>query len=266
MTSERLQLALFLLTFIIVANQACAESLTAKQALDALKVDSSVIEKIENGEVVSFSGEPYEQSKREVASDAAMIVNTTLDYVLAEINELASLIPDEVILAFQDIESNNDFSQIGFDSSKDLDLAEVEKLYKLKKGKDYNLTSEEYEILIANLDRGRGGSPTEKAEAASRAIQDLLLARYRDYREQGLAGIQPYQRSGKSVDIGKELKVTTQTLDIVREHLPGYYDNLMRYPAGAECCQHKFHSVTLPAIPRKPILWNNLPIPLQIIT
>jgi len=77
------------------------------------------------------------------------------------------------------------------------------KPHQLKQGEDYNLTPNEFEALKATLDPARDGSREEKSDAASNAIRQLLVDRYHAHREKGLAGIQPYQRSGSNWMLAK---------------------------------------------------------------
>ena len=223
-----------------VVTQAGAEPVDSQAILESLDIKSGDIKKLEDGEVVTWSGASYEQSKRELASDATVIIHKNLDTVLGEINEQASLIPQSVTEGYQDIISEADFDGIGFKVTSDREFKEVELLHNLKKGEDYNLTPQEFDTLTESLKATQNGSREEKTEAASKAIRELLLGRYRAYTKQGLAGIEPYQRGKKTVNIGNELKVTTETLDVVEDHLPDYYNNLLQYPAGADCCQQRF--------------------------
>jgi len=229
-----------LLAIYAVATQAGTEPVDTQAILESLDVKSGDIKKLEDGEVVTWSGAPYEQSKRELASDATVIIRKDLDTVLAEINEQASLIPQSVTEGYQDIASEADFDSISFKATSDREFKEVELLHNLKKGEDYNLTPQEFTTLTASLKATKNASREEKTEAASKAIRELLLGRYRAYTKQGLAGIEPYKRGKKNVNIGNELKVSTETLDIVEDHLPDYYNNLLNYPAGADCCQQRF--------------------------
>jgi hypothetical protein len=217
-----------------------AEELDGKAILEALNVSKSDVKKLEDGEVVTFSGEPYEQSKRELASDATVLINKTVDEVLVEINEQASLIPKSVTQGYQDIESEADFADIAFNIESQREMKEVALLYSLKKGEDYNLTLAEYATLTASLDATRSGTQAEQAAAASAAVRNLLIGRYNAYRKNGLAGIEPYQRGKKTVNVGNELRVTTETLDVVEDYLPEYYAGLLDYPQGADCCQQRF--------------------------
>ncbi len=110
-TNRRLCILIPLLTAIALTPRVSAAAFDGKTVLESMNVESDDIRKLEDGEVVAFSGEPYEQSKRELASDAVVLINKSLDTVLAEINEEASLIPRKVMLGYQDIGSEADFAQ-----------------------------------------------------------------------------------------------------------------------------------------------------------
>jgi len=235
---------------IFMASTADAEEFSAKDVLQSLDIKERDIKKLEQGEVVTFSGEDYEQSKRELASDATVLINKSLDTVLAEINEQASLIPRSVTQGYQDIESEADFAGVGFRPTSDREFKEVELLHNLKKGEDYNLTAAEFETLTTSLIATQNGTREEKTEAASVAVRALLLGRYRAYIANGLNGIEPYLRGKKSVDISNELKVTTETLDVVEDLMPDYYYNLQNYPDGADCCQQRFRWIKVKLLKR----------------
>jgi hypothetical protein len=239
---------LILACFLLTA--ASAEEFSAKDVLISLDISEKDIKKLEDGEVVTFSGEDYEQSKRELASDATVLINKSLDTVLTEINEQASLIPRSVTQGYQDINNEADFAGVGFNSTSDREFKEVELLHNLKKGKDYNLTAEEYATLTASLVATQSGTREEKTEAASKAVRELLLGRYRAYVGNGLAGIEPYLRGKKSVNISNELKVTTETLDVVEDLMPDYYYSLLNYPDGADCCQQRFRWIKVKLMKR----------------
>lgn len=161
-----------------------------------------------------------------------------------------SLVPRKVTLAFQDIESEADFDGIAFDPEKKRDAREIEQMFKAIKSKDFNVTQAEFEALRTSLEAAKNGTLEEKAQAASKAVQQLLIGRYRAYHERGLAGLEPYNRGQKTVDIAQELQTTTQTLDVVEKHLPAYYQTLLDYPQGAECCEHRFRWVKLKLLKR----------------
>ena len=79
---------------------ASAEEFSAKDVLISLDISEKDIKKLEDGEVVTFSGEDYEQSKRELASDATVLINKSLDTVLERLNKPV----DEAILIDVDTE------------------------------------------------------------------------------------------------------------------------------------------------------------------
>ena len=72
-------------------------------------------------------------------------------------------------------------------------------------------------------------------------MRDILIARYNAYQQSGLQGVAPYQRSKKkALSIGRELTLTTETLEPFSEYFPEYYQVLHDYPKGADCCEHVF--------------------------
>ena len=72
----------------------------------------------------------------------------------------------------------------------------------------------------------------ESAPAAVEAeLRQLLLARHRAYKTQGLVGIAPYARAnGKPHYPANDMRRATDELRVVKKYLPALYDLLLSYP------------------------------------
>jgi hypothetical protein len=82
-------------------------------------------------------------------------------------------------------------------------------------------------------------------------MRDLLITRYQAYQEKGLAGIAPYARSKKKfVSVGDELRLTTEMHEPIEEFFPEYYETLVNYPAGADCCEHRLYWLKVKIVKR----------------
>lgn len=98
-----------------------------------------------------------------------------------------------------------------------------------KAGETLNLSSGEIEAL-RGLREGLDGSGSV-VDAVGGAVRKILLERYRAYRNQGLAGIAPYQRgSGKARDAGGELRAASRAARAQEVFAPAFYSLLLDYP------------------------------------
>jgi hypothetical protein len=88
---------------------------------------------------------------------------------------------------------------------------------------------------VRNADKG------EQIRAASDVMRQILVDRYLAYRESGLDGIAPYQRSSrKSVSIADDLRLTTATFEPFSNDFPGIYLAMTGKPGEQDCCEDTF--------------------------
>jgi hypothetical protein len=216
------------------------EVIDGEALISAFDLSATEVKKLDSGEVVNFSGEPFESSKRELASDATVVIHQPLDVVLSNIKETTSLIPSRKILAHAEINSVDDFARVAYENT-DRDYTEVKRLFAAKPGDDYNFSAGEYVWLDAKLAEGRGAGREKEIQVASEAMRHILQSRYDQYRAAGLKGIEGFLRKrGKVVDVSADLIKTTQTHQPAEKWFPDYYNVLMNYPEGADCCEHIF--------------------------
>ncbi len=208
------------------------------QLLDGYAVTAAERARLENGAVLAFSDGEYESTKRELSADAMVLVDSNFSDVLEVLTESATLIPSHVMLDHAVISSEADFAGVKFTEAE---FREVEDLFEAKPGKDFNFSNEEYAFLRQRLNPHRKSDPAGKIAAASDAMRALLTARYNEYRANGLSGIEGYTRSRRQqVDVGSELRLTTETFKPFESEFPEFYRVMHDYPATAECCEHYF--------------------------
>lgn len=226
-----------LATALVLAN-ATAAAQTADEIVDGLHMSEAQRRQLESGDIVTFSGEPYENTRRELAADATVLVQQSLDQVLAQIESVPSIIPAKLLIDYADIDSAADFDEVEFTPDE---YDEANRLLNAKVGKHFNLSREETQKLRdINKRLGRAGRQ-EQVDAASQAMREILKARYEAYLQDGLAGIPPYQRSSrKAISIGDELRLTTETFEPVERHFNDYYRTLAGFPESSDCCVHTF--------------------------
>ena len=91
---------LVLCTLPLSATQAETDS---SEILEGLHVTPAEIARLENGEILAFSDEAYESTKRELAADAMVVVGSDLTVVLEALRESTTLIPTKVLLDHAEI-------------------------------------------------------------------------------------------------------------------------------------------------------------------
>ncbi|MDH3512055.1 MAG: hypothetical protein OER85_14485 [Gammaproteobacteria bacterium] len=207
--------------------------------LEGLNASPEDLERLNQGEVINFSGEPWEQTERELAADSVVVINRRLADVLAETVDDASLVPKNKILDFGDIRTEEDLANVGFTADE---LKEAERFLKAKPGKELNLSMEEIADIKSRAGKlQRGASEAERIAVASDVLRNILVTRYQAYRKEGLGGIAPYARSSrKNVLVGDELRLTTEMHEPIEQYFPAYYSTLLNFPADADCCQQRF--------------------------
>jgi hypothetical protein len=211
---------------------------TADVFIEGLDVSAEDVERLENGDVLAFSGADYENTDRELAADSMILVDADLATVHAALVEETTVLPGKLIIESAVIHDESDFSGVAFTAD---DIEEVDKLLRLKPGKDYNFSEREYSRLSVELASYRKSDETTRLAAASDAIRGVLIDRYRRYRASGLQGIEGYKRSKrKTIDVGHELQLTTDAFEAFDDEFPEFVRTAVAYPEGAECCEHYF--------------------------
>ena len=228
-------LAVLVLVFATPLN---AQNADVAKVLDGLGATADDITQLESGEIIAYSDEAYESTPRELSADAVMLIDTDLDAIVAALVDAVTVIPTKLMIAHSEISGEVDFADVAYTED---DIDEVEELFKLKPGKDFNLSTAEFEILKTRLGPHRKGSSADKIAAASDAMREILIRRYNSYQADGLKGIESYWRSKrKQIDVGEELFLTTDTFRPFAPDFPEYFHVIENYPSGADCCEHYF--------------------------
>ena len=210
---------------------------SAIQVLDGMEVSEREIADLIEGSVLAYSDKKYESTERELAADAIVIVEASLDKVREAIKDATTLIPEDVILAEAAILGEEDFAGIAYGLDE---IDEVEGLFEAKPGSGDNLSEDEYRQLRAFLKPYENATDAEKVAAASDAMREILVNRYQAYRASGLDGVGKYTRGRKTVSVGEELKLSTETFRPFADDFPEFFRIMSEYPNGAECCENHF--------------------------
>jgi hypothetical protein len=223
------------LSFALPLN---AQDVDGAKVLDGLGATADDIAQLESGEIIAYSDEAYENTARELSADAVMLIDTDLNAIVEALVDAVTVIPTKLMIEHSEITSEADFASVAYTED---DIGEVEKLFELKSGKDFNLSADELDVLKARIKPHRGGSTAEKVAAASDAMRAILIGRYSKYQAEGLRGIDPYWRSKrKQVDVGEELFLTTDTFRPFEPDFPEFFHVMEKYPSGVGCCERYF--------------------------
>jgi hypothetical protein len=133
-----------------------------------------------------------------------------------------------------------DFAGVAFSAEETED---VTKLLEFEGGDSFNLSEQEIARFRALRGKHRSGADAATREAVAAAYREILLERYRAYREKGLAGIAPYQRgTGKQVSAGQKLKLAASASKFFEKNEPELYAAFAGFPeTGLEEVEHRFY-------------------------
>ena len=223
---------------ILVAPAVIAQGVDGQDILDGLSVSQESVKELKGGGVLFLNSEPYEQSPRELAADAVVLVKQKLEQVVTTFHEHESLVPMDKMLAHEEVFGDDDFAGVAYTKN---DYKEVARLIKAKPGKDFNFSESEYELIRHRLGGVRNATQEAQIRSASDLMREILLGRYHAYLQAGLDGIAEYKRSSrKQVLPGQELRFTTETFQPFESHFPNYYHVMTRFPEEDDCCKHEF--------------------------
>lgn len=233
-TIMNLRIAFSILALATFTTTAWGEPPVGKQLLEEFNISAKEVQKLESGEVLTKLASEHEQSPRELAIDSTIIIRKPLSELVSESEDNITLIPGKMILDAAEITGEESFDSIGFAPEE---AEEATHWLNAKPGDDPNLGRQDL-ALIAELKANRGGR--SDLELASEAVRQILLRRFREYTRGGLNAIEPYARKGDQVLVGAELRASNETLQAVEKHFPAYYDELVNFPTGSDCCEHRF--------------------------
>lgn len=218
-----LMIRILLLTLLAAAFSRPASSSTLEELLNEPYFDRADIKAVRKG---GFGiAKVSEVSDRELAVAIACLARVPAEQALAPF--LGDTLPvDESLLIDQRLidpeTSAASFAEISLDS---VDEREIRYFLEAHPGFGLNLSQDEIVAFQALRD---GGSPA----AVEATLEEILHARYRAYREGGLAGAIPYARKdGGHVSPGEELRRTEEAMTGLHELYPDFHDAWLSYPS-----------------------------------
>jgi hypothetical protein len=213
----------FSLLILLPLTQPAHAAFTIEQVLSEPYFDASDIETVRKG---GFGvAKIHEVSDREIAVAIACMVKGAPEDTLAPF--LGDLLPiDADHLVAQGLINTDSHEQSFAVISLESDgRDEVQHYLDAHPGLGLNLSSDE----IAALQALQGvDDPDRQVEAL---LEDILIARYLLYREDGLAGARPYARkNGEHISPGEELRKTEEDLKELHELYLDFHNAWLSYP------------------------------------
>ena len=129
---KSLQATLILIILVYPFCAIAAEGVDGASVLQGLNVSSKEIANLERGEILIMDSRPYESTARDLAADAAVLIDVELNEVMSHFESNINFVPNKEMLAYAGIEYTAD------------DIEEIERLLSAKRGKTFNFSDEEY--------------------------------------------------------------------------------------------------------------------------
>jgi hypothetical protein len=181
------------------------------------------IAQVQAGNIVQASIQP--SNEREIVASLAFLVKVPPADLVNELRRglLSSVDPNVITSAAIDgPPSPASFAKLSLDPGAE---ARAKGYAAAKPGGDLNLSASELAGFGA-----LGAAPAVPAVEA--VVKSALLARLQAYQARGLAGIEPYARSGgRTRSPGDDLRSATQAASRLQAVVPGTHRALLAYPA-----------------------------------
>lgn len=216
---------------------------SATQALQNFNINPKQIEKLEQGEIVSYK--VNETNKKELGIGLAIIIPAPLpkivDYIregkftLHEIN----LISSGILHIHANISS---FKKFAFTNDQ---IDEAKKFINAKSGEVFNLSKQELGSLESIRNQKQEDNNEKILEIANQKYREFLLHRFTTYGKKGLSGIESYKRENGFADPGQELRTDAVNSKAWAKYFPELQQAWLNYPA------------KLPKDTKEEFLWMN---------
>ncbi len=217
---------LFAIGCALTLNMASADLPTGEEVLKRVGVPQAQLGDLDQGKAISWKYP--ENTDKELADGIAVYVQVPLAKVIAYVKkgDFAGL--DSTIRAQGIIPDNATaaaFKNFTFSGDEAQDLLTVEA------GSTFNLSTEEIASFAGLKDSLKSADKKTVAQAVSQRYREILLERYKAYRQAGLSGIAPYARGGDKADPANELRTATeQGNTLAKNNYPELFQALLNYP------------------------------------
>jgi hypothetical protein len=205
---------------VLAALPASGAPPTVEDFLSAMKLSVKDIERARAGEIIT--GTTKGSNDRELVATMAFVVPGAQPDELVVRGEGGLLDEiDEQTIAYSMLPDDPTLENF---AALKLRPGDIKQFSRAESGKDLNLSTAELDAF-----QKLGKSPS--AAQVEEVVRASLLARVRSYREGGLVGIAPYQRSGdKFRSPAEDLKQASLASEGLRDIAPTAYEALLTYP------------------------------------
>ena len=201
---------------------------TADEVLQELHLSNSDREDIRKGKIVNWTAS--EGSDRELAIGMALLVKSKPHKLIAMFREATAYKKVPGVTAHGRIPGDGTLADFARVKLKPNGEKEARRYLEAEPGEDLNLNEKEMAAFVALKSAGKNGAvPVAEVETL---IRQTLLSRYQAYRNKGLAGITPYERTqGRRLLASDELSLSLKQLKLIAKYLPSAHDTVVNYPA-----------------------------------
>ena len=204
----------------LAALPAAGSPPTLEDFLAVMKLSEKEVEQASAGKIVTGTGDA--SHVRELVATMAFVVRGARPDELVVRGEGGMLDDlDEQTIAFSMLPEDPTIESF---ASLKLRPGDIKQFSRAKAGDDLNLSTAEIDAL-----QKLGKKPS--AAQIEEVVRAALLARVRAYKEGGLVGIAPYQRSTSEFrSPAEDLKLASMASDGLQEIAPDAYKALLAYP------------------------------------
>lgn len=180
------------------------------------KISEADKQRVLKGELVSAV--IAEVSERDLSNSFVFLVKATPEELAKQLVEGQLTSGDPQVKSFGILHGDGSPADM---SGLTLSEAQAQAFAKVKRGSALNLAASEITAFNA-----AGG---ERA-AVLRMLREVLLGRYRAYRDGGLTSITPYERGGSITDVAGDLRKATESFTVMKKYLPAFHAMVLDYP------------------------------------
>lgn len=231
---------------LLLASSAGAQSpLNAQQLIARAELNESQMAALERREIVSVDVAGLERDQAQLAASLLLWVDAPLDRVRAALANDPALL-HEPGTQFQEIRGLDDpLLLVKYESDE---RREAERLLRVEPGGRFNLSAEEIRLINDASVR-----QTDAIARASGLYRGILRARYRAYREHGLAGVSPYVRRTKVTSPAAQFTTALESFELLEEFYPDFHSAFQDFPTfSPDYIGHRFY-VRKERVQRRPV-------------
>jgi len=199
---------------------------TIERVAEDVALPSDAAARLRRGEMLQY--EPASTADRELAVGLTFLVQQPPAEVMKAFRAAVDLKADDQLASETALRGQGmptDFASLVLEPGG---TAEADRYLAVRAGDTLNLSADE---IAAFRSLAPAGKATQRQ--VEDAVTQVLLARYRAYRQRGLAGILPYERPSGPFDPSAELQRASTESRLFEQHAPVLQRLLLSYPSDA---------------------------------